>query len=202
MFLKKKKYLFFIVITCLFILLLFILYQQTNLFQQLKQELTLNSKHIPSTSIFETFQISILSPPLDFPDFEILDIQGNKITSKDFQDKIVFINFWASWCIPCKKELKDMEFLYQQINNPNFLMIAINFKQEQEKVASFLKDKSFSFPFFLDEDGKISELFKIEKLPTSILLNKKRKVIAFIEGIRKWENPLMIQAFKDLLELS
>jgi cytochrome c biogenesis protein CcmG, thiol:disulfide interchange protein DsbE len=106
------------------------------------------------------------------PDFTAKTFGGNTIQLADLRGKVVLINFWASWCPPCRAEMPAIEHVFQNYKNQRFMVMAIN-STIQDTVANahaFAIDGKLSFPIFLDESGEIIRLYHIQSLPTSFFI--------------------------------
>ncbi|MBS4208362.1 redoxin domain-containing protein [Bacillus sp. FJAT-50079] len=112
------------------------------------------------------------------PDFELQTIDGNTIKLSDYKGKKVILNFWATWCPPCKAEMPHMENYYKtSAKDENVEIIAVNLTMAErgtnvmEKVSNFIKEYELTFPIPLDEEGKVSDVYKPLTIPTTYLIN-------------------------------
>src|SRR5262245_36762744 len=97
--------------------------------------------------------IPMLQPMKDFvptPDFTLTDPDGKKISLKDFRGKTIFLNFWATWCEPCREEMPAMEKLYQEHKNNNFVVLAVNVKDRRQEALAFVKELKLTYPIAFD----------------------------------------------------
>ncbi len=107
------------------------------------------------------------------PDFELLNMNGEPVKLSDFIGKKVILNFWATWCPPCRVEMPHMEQFHSDYGN-DVVILAVNLTHTETsvgKVADFVQDYGITFPVVLDEDGDISSLFRIVAYPTSYMIN-------------------------------
>jgi peroxiredoxin len=139
----------------------------------------LNTKTSPLTEVK-------LHEPM--PDFSLPDANGQmvKLSEVSRNNHIVMINFWASWCVPCRMEMPDFEKLYGAQKTKGFTILAINEDKEREKADAYLKSKPVTFPILIDADGTIAKRFGIEALPTTILVGRDGKVLRVIEGVEPY----------------
>jgi peroxiredoxin len=110
-------------------------------------------------------------------DFTLSDLQGKSWTLKDLRGKVVLVNFWATWCPPCRKEMPDLEALYQKFEDQGFVILAIS-DEDAAKVAPFVKEHEFTYPILLDPGRKVNERFAIGGIPKSFVYNREGKLVA------------------------
>ena len=112
------------------------------------------------------------------------DFSGNKINLNDYHGKIVIINFWATWCAPCKKEMPSLDRLYQDENFKNLEILAVNMEQpNKSKTEKFFKDlKIRKLKIFFDSNLNFVKELKLRGVPTTVLINKKGEEFARIIG--------------------
>ena len=135
------------------------------------------------------------------PDFCLEDIKGGKKELKNFKGKVVFLNFWATWCDPCKEEMPSIEALYQQFKEKDFVFLTISVDYEGKKpVKEFIEKQRYTFPVLLDPKCETLDLYKVKGIPTTILIDKNRKMIGKATGPRNWKSPEAISLLNLLLE--
>jgi peroxiredoxin len=110
-------------------------------------------------------------------DFVLTDLHGNKWALKDLRGKVVLVNFWATWCPPCRSEMPDLETLYRQFKNEGFVVLSIS-DEDASKVKPFINEYKFSYPVLLDPGRKVNEQFNIEGIPKSFVYDRDGKLVA------------------------
>jgi peroxiredoxin len=121
------------------------------------------------------------------PDFELPDSNGKTIKLSEVlrEKKLVLINFWATWCGPCRVEMPSFEQLYNEQKNNGFTILAIAEDKERAKVDQYLKEKPVSFPVLIDQ-GALATQLKIESFPTTVLLDQNGKIREVHEGVHPY----------------
>ncbi len=133
----------------------------------------------------------------EFPafDFTLIDQNGNEHTLSDYKGKVVFLNFWATWCPPCKKEMPDVEALYNEYNlnqsevvflgiaNPRSEEYPNNQDGEKEEIKTFLQDNGYTFPTLFDETGEVLQNYNISAFPTTFMIDKKGNIFGYVPGM-------------------
>ncbi|MFZ0913475.1 MAG: TlpA disulfide reductase family protein [Candidatus Korobacteraceae bacterium] len=110
-------------------------------------------------------------------DFTLTDLQGKTWSLKELKGKVVLVNFWATWCPPCRKEMPDLNTLYQRFRDQGFVVLAIS-DEEADKVKPFIAERNVSYPVMLDPGRKVNELFQVEGIPKSFVYDREGKLVA------------------------
>jgi peroxiredoxin len=110
-------------------------------------------------------------------DFTLADLDGKNWTLKDLRGKVVLVNFWATWCPPCRKEMPDLEKLYRRFKDQGLVMLVIS-DEDAGKVRPFIAEKQYTYPILLDPGRKVTELFAVQGIPKSFVYNREGKLVA------------------------
>ncbi|WP_438318356.1 thiol-disulfide oxidoreductase ResA [Sporosarcina sp. FA9] len=110
------------------------------------------------------------------PDFELVDLEGNKHRLSDYRGEGVFLNFWGTWCAPCKREMPAMERMHAEFEDKGVHILAINIKGSDLQVETFRDDYGLTFPIAIDKDESVKEVYTIKPLPTTFIINKDGKI--------------------------
>jgi thiol-disulfide isomerase/thioredoxin len=123
------------------------------------------------------------------PDFTLSDPNGRKVSIKDFRGKVVFLNFWATWCESCRDEMPSMERLYREFKGQGLEIVAVNVKEKQPQAMAFYKKLLLSYPVLLDAEGEVGQLYGAFGLPVTYLIDRKGIVLARLWGPADWYSP-------------
>lgn len=119
------------------------------------------------------------------PNFTVYDLEGNKVNLTDFFGKPIIINFWASWCGPCKMEMPDFNEAYETYKDDiTFLMVNMTdgSRETKEKASSFIAENGYTFPVYYDTDYSAAITYSASSLPTSYFLNSKGELVTYARG--------------------
>ena len=146
------------------------------------------------------YQLTALAEPLPAPDFTLQDMDAKKFSLKDYRGKIVMLNFWATWCPPCRREMPSMERLHQKFKGKDFVVLALNQMEDGDQVFTFTGDLGvdLSFPILFDKDSSVSRAYGVMGLPTTYLIDKKGNVRFRAIGGREFDHP---EVEKQILQL-
>lgn len=139
---------------------------------------------------YEHMQASLEDPQFDFAmaklaaddaerddaDFTLSDLDGRKWTRKALIGKVVVVNFWATWCPPCRKEMPDLDALYRKFKDQGLIVLAIS-DEDEVKVRAFLKTRSVSYPVMLDKGRQVNELYRVEGIPKTYIYGRDGKLV-------------------------
>ncbi len=137
------------------------------------------------------------------PLFTLKGLDGEKINLQDYKGKTVLLNFWATWCVPCKEEMPAMQRLYNVFKDKNFEILAVSVDRGNIKgVESFVKMTGMTFPVLLDQDQTVRKKYFINALPTSYLIDNKGKMKGFISGERDWSGEAATLLMNSIIQKS
>jgi peroxiredoxin len=123
------------------------------------------------------------------PDFTLPDLAEKKVSLKDFRGKLVMLNFWATWCVPCREEMPTMERLYQEFKNKGFVIVAVNVKDKKTDALAFIKELKLTYPVVFDPEGEVGLLYGAWGLPATYLIGPKGEGLARMWGPADWYSP-------------
>jgi peroxiredoxin len=134
------------------------------------------------------------------PDFTLLNPDGRKVSLKDFRGKVVFLNFWATWCGSCRDEMPAMQRLYQEFGGRGFENIGVNVKDRRPDALAFVKRLQVTYPILFDPQGEVGVLYGAFGMPLSYLIDRNGVVVARLMGDADWYTPGARNLIRSLIE--
>jgi peroxiredoxin len=113
----------------------------------------------------------------EHPEFTLRDLSGKSWTFAELRGKVVLVNFWATWCPPCRKEMPDLETIYGRFGSKGLVVLGIS-DEEPAKVEPFIRERKVSFPVLLDPGRKVNEMFVVDGIPKSFVYDREGKLVA------------------------
>lgn len=158
------------------------------------------SPAITDGDLFKKLNIEKSDKEIQAPDFALKDLNGNTVGLQDLRGKVVFLNFWATWCPPCRLEMPTMEELHKEFGNQGLVILAINYREGSDEIKTFFKQHNLTFTALQDDEGKVFELYQAWSLPTTYLINKKGEMVGRVIGYRDWHSEQARAFFRKVLE--
>lgn len=140
----------------------------------------------------------VFDPPFVFQDFKVTNLAGAEKARANVKGKIVLLNFWATWCPPCKEEIPSIEALSQAMKGKSFEVFAVNLGDDAAMVKSFVAEHKLSFPIYLDQKNLLSSTYASQGIPTTYLLDKDGRFIAGMVGAYNYSNPDFMSLLDEL----
>jgi peroxiredoxin len=133
------------------------------------------------------------------PDLTFATLEGKTVTLSQYRGKVVMLNFWATWCPPCRAEMPAMERLHGIMQGLDFIMLAVNAEPDgAEKVPAFLKERPHSFPVLLDPGAKAQNRYGVFRFPETFIIGKDGVILNHILGAREWDESATVDYLKFL----
>jgi peroxiredoxin len=144
-------------------------------------------------------QVPHIAPPVDF---SLLNLNNKTVTLSDLKGKIVFLNFWATWCGECRVEMPLMQKLYIRFKDKDFAMVAVSLNEPKSVVEKFFDDYKLTFTALLDSKGELGIPFGIRGIPMTYILDREGGIIGKAIGARQWDSKESFALFEQLLKES
>ena len=146
----------------------------------------------------ETQTLPRVDKPFAAPDFTLTSEAGKSYHLADFRGQVVLINFWATWCPPCRREMPSMQRMWNKIKGKGVTVFAIDVGEDADTVFEFRGSYPVSFPLLLDLDGSVIKNYPVTGLPTTYIVSPQGLVIYRAVGSREWDDPKL---YEQLLQM-
>lgn len=133
-------------------------------------------------------------------EIRLQDLNGADVNLSDFRGKIIFLNFWATWCPTCVVEMPSMEKLHLKLKDKDFALVSISIQDSAAEVQRFFKQNKLTFTALLDSIGKTVPGFGIRAIPTTLILDKTGRIVGRVIGPREWDSRESMAMFENLIE--
>ena len=148
------------------------------------------------------FGVQEYPDPIEAVDFTLKDSDNKKVSLKNYRGKIIMLNFWATWCAPCRLEMPSMEKLHRQFKDKGLIILSVASGEKTERVNKFIKEYEITFPALIDYDQEVTDTYKVWALPTTYFINAEGKVISRINGSRDWDTKEATQYISSIFQSS
>ncbi len=147
-------------------------------------------------------QLTPLPKPVPAPDFTLEDMDEDEHSLSDLRGKVVLLNFWATWCPPCRREMPSMERLHQKLDADRFKVIAINQMEDGDHVFAYIGQLEVdpTFTILFDKDSAVSNSFSVNGLPTTYLIDKQGNIRFRAIGGREFDHPEVEKQIMQLIQ--
>ena len=140
-----------------------------------------------------------VTPSSGAPDFTLPSLGGPNLRLQEQRGRVVMINFWASWCGPCRVEMPHLARLYEKYRNAGFTVLAVNIDEDPHKAANLARQLGMRFPVLLDTDKKVSRLYDLSTMPSTVLVDRDGRVRYVHRGYRDGYEDTYDQQIRELL---
>ena len=133
------------------------------------------------------------------PDFTAETLAGETVRLSAFKGQVVFLNFWATWCVPCKEEMPAMERVHLALQGRRFRLLAVNLQEAPAAMQKFVEELGLTFDIVLDPSGEITRDYNVINLPITYLIDKQGTIVARAIGQRPWDNETYLRYLRNLV---
>lgn len=148
---------------------------------------------------FHGFKMVEFKPSAPAPDFSLPDVAGTKKGLKDFRGRYVLLNFWATWCAPCIREMPSLQKLEDRLRDQSLSVVAVSVDApgDKSKVERFMRDLDLSFTVLLDSTFAVQNIYGANELPSTFLIDPNGEIIAAAKGERDWASAEAVSFFDE-----
>ena len=149
-------------------------------------------------------QLHPVDPPVPAPDFTLKAMDDNEHSLAQYRGKVVMLNFWATWCPPCRREMPSMEAVYQSLKDEGLMVLAVNEWEPADHVFAFMGQLSVfpEFPILFDASGSVAEAFAVKGLPTTFVIDAQGRIVYRAVGGRDFEHPEVVELLRGIIKRS
>ena len=145
-------------------------------------------------------KIARVTPGTVAAPFDLKSLDGTSVQLAEMKGKVVLVNFWATWCGPCKEEMPAFERLRQKLDPERFALLTITTDLQREGIKHFLANLHVQLPVLFDENQDVSQAYLVRALPTTVLIDERGILVGRAVGPREWDAPRAVHLFQSMME--
>jgi peroxiredoxin len=145
--------------------------------------------------------LSIVPPnsEVEALDFSVESLLGESESLNDYRGKVVFLNFWATWCGPCRAEVGEIDTLHETLKDEDFAIMALSIQEKEKKVSKFMESNNIDFPVYLDSDGSVAAMYGVTGIPTTFIIAPDGSIVGRAVGPRDWGSKESVELMRSLM---
>lgn len=155
---------------------------------------------LPLTSGAAEGQLTPLPEHPQAPTFELEDMDGEWHRLEQYRGQVVVVNFWATWCPPCREELPSLQRLWEDKRDQGLVVLGVNVGEDAERIFFFTADYPVDFPLLLDRDSAVIEAWPVRGIPTTFILDREGRMAYRAIGAREFDAPELRARVRELLD--
>jgi peroxiredoxin len=140
-----------------------------------------------------------VAPSSKAPDFTLKSLQGENVRLKEYRGQVVLVNFWASWCGPCRQEMPLLDRIQKRYEPAGFTVLGVNVEGKRDKAMKIAKKVNVSFPLLIDQEQQVSEAYGVDAMPFTVLVDRDGRVAYIHRGYKPGEEAKYVDKLKELL---
>jgi peroxiredoxin len=143
--------------------------------------------------------LATTTPTGPAPAFTLASRAGQEVSLAQYKGQVVMINFWASWCGPCRQEMPLLESIYKKYNKMGFTMLGVNVEPDSNAANEWLKATPVSFPILYDRDSKVSKLYDVAGMPSTVIIDRSGKLRVLHRGYKPGDENEYLDSIRSLI---
>ena len=158
-------------------------------------------KFVSILSLFIAIALPVNAGPITgkAPDFTLKSRDGKNLRLSDFRGQVVLLNFWASWCGPCRQEMPLLEDMYKRYKKLGFTILGVNVEEDTSKAKRYLSDISVSFPILYDSTNTVSKQYRVSAMPTTVIIDRNGNMRYLHHGYKPGYEKDYVKQIKQLI---
>ncbi|MEE8045656.1 MAG: TlpA disulfide reductase family protein [Dehalococcoidia bacterium] len=144
----------------------------------------------------ETFAVGLRE---EAPDFTLKSLEGSNLRLEEYRGQVVLINFWASWCGPCRQEMPVLDRLHHRYEDTGFAVLGINVEGDSGSAQEIVDKTNVTFPILLDDGQKVSELYSLEAMPSTVVVDRDGVIRYIHRGYKPGDEVKYVEVVKELI---
>jgi len=132
------------------------------------------------------------------PSFDLAGPGGERYNLEDMRGKPIIVNFWATWCPPCRAEMPSLQRAWEQVKDEDILVVAINVGEDADTIGQFTEQVKMEFPLPMDLDSKVTQRWPMNGLPTTFVVDPEGRLVYRAQGEREWDDPALLDLVRAL----
>lgn len=145
----------------------------------------------------EGFAVSLRE---EAPDFTLKSLDGSNLRLEEYRGQVVLINFWASWCGPCRQEMPVLDRLHHRYEDTGFAVLGVNVEGDPEMAREIVDKTHVTFPILLDDGQKVSELYSLEAMPSTVVIDRDGVIRYIHHGYKPGDEAKYVEVIKELIK--
>jgi len=133
------------------------------------------------------------------PAFTLMSKAGTQVNLAQYKGQVVMINFWASWCGPCRQEMPLLESIYKKYNKLGFTLLGVNVEPDSKAADDWLKQTPVSFPILYDKDSKVSRMYDVSGMPSTVIIDRKGNLRVLHHGYKPGDENEYLDSIRSLI---
>jgi thiol-disulfide isomerase/thioredoxin len=146
----------------------------------------------------DSFDVARVAPA-PAPDFALAGLDGKTLRLAELRGRVVFLNFWATWCPPCREEMPAMQALAGELEKQGLVVLAVNYEESAETAEAYARETGLTLPILLDTDGAVARRYRVTGLPASFFVDRRGALVGSVLGIRDWQGAAARRYIEGLL---
>jgi peroxiredoxin len=150
--------------------------------------------------LFQAMEVTHVAGGAPAPEFSLPTADGKALALTQLRGEVVFLNFWATWCPPCRVEMPSMERLHREFKEQGLAVLAVDIGESPRQVTRFMKEFRLTFPALLDTDSEVASRYRVQGIPATFLIDRRGRLVGSARGARDWASPNGKALMRSLLE--